>query len=116
MRSETLPDERPPRVPCASVAHAPKRSAIVAAHPSWKRGVRQPTPMRGGTWNAPPVPTSTVWLLVSFGPEWHVEQPTVLLSKSVLPLVAAAVSTHAGAGSDGTCWTQPVSAPIVGES
>src|SRR5580698_9862238 len=89
-----------------------KRSAIVAARPSCRSGVRQPTPISGGTWNDPPVPTSTVWLLVSFPPAWHVLHCACGLSKIALPRLAALGSTHEGAGGAGTVCTQPVSAPI----
>ena len=90
----------------------PKRSAIVAAQPSCMSGVRQPTPTSGGTWNAPPVPTSIVWLLVSLGPEWHVEQPDVGALEDRLAARAALGSTHVGAGGAGMVCTQPLSAPI----
>src|ERR1019366_7421635 len=100
--------------PCIEVAHVPKRSPIVVAQPSCKRGVRQPTPTSGGTWNAPPVPTSTVALLVSFDPEWHVAQPTVVLWKSARPAAAAAGSTQAGAGGAGRALTHAESAPACG--
>ena len=63
--------------PCAAVEHEPKRSASVVAQPSCMSGVRHPTPTSGGTWNAPPVPTSTVALLVSFVPEWQLAHVVV---------------------------------------
>src|SRR5580658_6453947 len=75
-------------------------------------GVRHPTPTSGGTWKAPPVPTSTVRLLVNFAPEWHVAHPVAELSKRAFPRSAEAASTQDGAGGAATFWTQPVMAPI----
>ena len=98
--------------PCCAVAHDPKRSAIVAAHPSCIRGVRQPTPTSGGTWNAPPVPTSTVALFVNLGPRWQLAQPTSTRSKIARPAAAAFASTHVGAGGAGMALTHAESAPV----
>ena len=72
------PAESPEVVPCRVVPQVgPKRAAMVPAQPSWSRGVRHPTPTSGGTWNAPPVPTSTVELFVNFAPPWHPRAPSV---------------------------------------
>ena len=61
-------------VAVAAAAGAPKRSASVLAQPSCMNGPRLPMPTSDGTWNAPPVPTSTVWLLVKPAPEWQEAQ------------------------------------------
>src|ERR1700722_6936448 len=98
--------------PCCEVAHEPNRSAIVAAHPSCMRGVRQPTPTSGGTWNAPPVPTSTVVLFVNFAPAWQTEQPTSERWKIARPAAAAVGSTHVGGGGAGMALTHAESAPV----
>ena len=98
--------------PCCEVAHEPKRSAIVAAHPSCMSGVRQPTPTSGGTWNAPPVPTSTVVLFVNLAPEWQTEQPTSARWKIARPAAAAFGSTHVGGGGAGMALTHAESAPV----
>ena len=75
--------------------------------------MRHPTPTSGGTWNLPPVPTSTVALFVSFPPEWHEEHPAERAEEHVrLRRLAAFGSTHDGAGGAGMVCTQPVSAPI----
>src|SRR5882672_9914821 len=93
-------------LPCPADEHLPNRSAIVVAQPSCMRGVRHPTPTRGGTWNALPVPTSTVWLFVNLAPMWQVAHPTSARWKITFPAAAAAAFTQVGAGGAGMALTQ----------
>src|SRR4029453_14883626 len=98
------------------------RSASVLPHPLCMNGpvvavgavsAQLPMPTSDGTWNARPVPTSTVELLVKRAPAWHEAQAARFASlNSTRPRSTAAGSVGAARGTRGCASIQVSSVSI----